>query len=138
MTYKSRGLSVAGLRGGSGPRGRRSRCCRRSRWPSFAARTPRASPPSAASAPPAAACPSRGLSPGSAATWTWPASLALEGVVSSLPLERQQGKTHTWYKCARLGAGSAPAGLCGRDWDGVGERAALRQDTPQKKLPRLL
>lgn len=65
------------LRAGSAPRGCRSRCSRRSRWPSSGGRTRRAWRPSGACGPPGAAS-SPASAPGSAARGPSPASLALE------------------------------------------------------------
>ena len=65
------------LRAGSAPRGCRSRCSRRSRWPSSGGLTRRAWLPSGACGPPGAAS-SPASAPGSAARGPSPASLALE------------------------------------------------------------
>lgn len=69
--------SSAALRAGSAPRGCRSRCSRRSRWPSSGGLTLRAWRPSGACGPPGAAS-SPASAPGSAARGPSPASLALE------------------------------------------------------------
>lgn len=74
---RAAGGSSAALRAGSAPRGCRSRCSRRSRWPSSGGPTRRAWQPSGACGPPGAAS-SPASAPGSAARGPSPASLALE------------------------------------------------------------
>lgn len=74
---RAAGRSSAALRAGSAPRGCRSRCSPRSRWPSSGGPTRRAWQPSGACGPPGAAS-SPASAPGSAARGPSPASLALE------------------------------------------------------------
>lgn len=96
------------LRGGSAPRGRRFRCCRRFPWPSSAVLRRHVSPPSAASWLPAAACPrpSPRSCPSLPTVWASTASLAqMMEAACCRPAEMRPKRTENKMRLAVAPAG---------------------------------